>query len=73
MSVSSGLKFTIYFVGSGGQLSQVCDLRPRLSYLEHCKCRSFFVKYNPKHQTNKSSRDQRDLFLMLMISEHFLT
>ena len=30
------LKFTIYFVGSGGQLSGVFDLRP-LSYLEHCR------------------------------------
>ena len=30
------LKFTIYFVGSGGQLSRVFDLRS-LSYLEHCK------------------------------------
>ena len=33
------LKFTIYFVGSRGQLSLVFDLRP-LSDLEHCshKC-----------------------------------
>ena len=29
------LKFTIYFVGSGGQLYRVVDLIP-LSYLEHC-------------------------------------
>ena len=29
------LKSTIYFVGSGGQLSRVFDLRP-LCYLEHC-------------------------------------
>ena len=28
------LKCTIYFVGSGGQLSRVFDLRP-LSYLDH--------------------------------------
>ena len=29
------LKFPIYFVGSGDQLSQVFDLK-HLSYLEHC-------------------------------------
>ena len=29
------LKFTIYFVGSGGQIFRVFDLRP-LSYLERC-------------------------------------
>ena len=28
-------KFTIHFVGSGGQLSRAFDLRS-LSYLEHC-------------------------------------
>ena len=36
MWVSSHLlKFTIYFVGAGGQLFWVFDLEP-LSYLEHC-------------------------------------
>ena len=30
------LKFLIYYVGSGGQLSPVFDLRP-ISYLEHCE------------------------------------
>ena len=37
------LKFTIYFVGSGGQLSWVFDLRP-LSYLEHCCIQSVMVQ-----------------------------
>ena len=31
--------FTSYFVGSGGQLYQVFDLRP-LAYLEHCSVES---------------------------------
>ena len=34
MSLPHLLKFTFYSVGSGGQFSQVFDLRP-LSYLEH--------------------------------------
>ena len=44
IDVAMGLpiSFPIYFVGSGGQLSWVFDLRP-LSYLEH---RASFMQYS---------------------------
>ena len=35
MGLPTSSQVSIYFVGSGGQLSRVFDLRP-LSYLEHC-------------------------------------
>ena len=61
------IKFPIYFVGSGGQLSWVFDLRP-LSYLEHCdlsaKCASQFP-----HERIKANRD----YLHLSYLEKTLT
>ena len=50
------LKFPIYFVGSGGQLSQVFELRS-LCYLEHC---AVFYKLSYEDP----SMDSRPIYLL---------
>ena len=50
------LKFAIYFVVSGGQLSWVFDPR-LLSYLEHCCCDVRNLQINKVKKKSKSQKN----------------